>query len=86
MSPSTARNIWLKEDMETRLHLKDLKPAMKLEGRVTKTDLAGAFVDVGAECDGLIHISKLKEGSVYRILHSFSIFVRKYLRPFPTIK
>lgn len=56
-----------KEDMETRLHLKDLKPAMKLEGCVTKTDLAGAFVDVGAECDGLIHISKLKEGQVNRV-------------------
>ena len=56
-----------KEDTVTRLHLKDLKPAMKLEGRVTKTDLAGAFVDVGAECDGLIHISRLKEGQVNRV-------------------
>ncbi len=56
-----------KEDTVTRLHLKDLKPAMKLEGRVTKTDLVGAFVDVGAECDGLIHISKLKEGQVNRV-------------------
>jgi small subunit ribosomal protein S1 len=55
------------EETATRLQLKDLKPAMKLEGRVTKTDLAGAFVDVGAECDGLIHISKLKEGQVNRV-------------------
>ena len=56
-----------KENIETRLNLKDLKPAMKLEGRVTKTDLMGAFVDVGAECDGLIHISKIKDGQVNRV-------------------
>ena len=56
-----------KEPTATQVHLKDLKPAMKLEGRVTKTDLAGAFVDVGAECDGLIHISKLKAGQVNRV-------------------
>jgi transcriptional accessory protein Tex/SPT6 len=56
-----------KENGQTRLNLKDLKPAMKLEGRVTKTELMGAFVDVGAECDGLIHISKLKEGQVNRV-------------------
>ncbi len=56
-----------KEDTGTRLQLEDLKPDMKLEGHVTKTDLAGAFVDVGAECDGLIHISKLKEGPLNRV-------------------
>lgn len=56
-----------KEDTGTQLHLEDLKPAMKLEGRVTKTDLAGAFVDVGAECEGLIHISQLKESPVNRV-------------------
>ena len=56
-----------KEDAGNRLRLQDLKPAMKLEGRVTKTDLAGAFVDVGAEREGLIHISRLKQGQVNRV-------------------
>jgi small subunit ribosomal protein S1 len=56
-----------KEGTGTQLHLEDLKPAMKLEGRVTKTDLVGAFVDVGVECEGLIHISKLKESPVNRV-------------------
>ncbi|NIS82143.1 MAG: S1 RNA-binding domain-containing protein [Anaerolineales bacterium] len=54
-------------DAGERLSLSDLKPTMKLEGRVTKTELFGAFVDVGAERDGLVHISMLKPGGVYRV-------------------
>jgi len=46
--------------------LVDLKPSMKLEGQVTKLGLFGAFVDVGAEREGLVHISMLKRGHVNR--------------------
>jgi small subunit ribosomal protein S1 len=47
--------------------LKDLKRGMKIEGKVTKTELYGAFVDVGLDRDGLIHISQLKQGRVNRV-------------------
>jgi small subunit ribosomal protein S1 len=47
--------------------LEDLKPSMKLEGRVTKIELFGAFVDVGAEREGMVHISMLKQGHVNRV-------------------
>ena len=52
---------------DCRLKLVDLKPSMKLDGRVTKLGLFGAFVDVGAECDGLVHISMVKQGNVNRV-------------------
>jgi transcriptional accessory protein Tex/SPT6 len=55
------------ENAEAPRRLADLKPAMKLEGRVTKIELFGAFIDVGVERDGLVHISRLKQGSVFRV-------------------
>jgi len=55
------------ENNDCRHMLVDLKPSMKLDGRVTKLGLFGAFVDVGAECDGLVHISMLKQGHVNRV-------------------
>ena len=47
--------------------LAELKPSMKLTGKVTKTEIFGAFVDVGVGTDGLIHISRLKQGHVNRV-------------------
>jgi small subunit ribosomal protein S1 len=47
--------------------LSDLKPKMHLKGRVTKLELFGAFVDVGMEREGLVHISMLKKGHVNRV-------------------
>jgi small subunit ribosomal protein S1 len=47
--------------------LKDLQPNQELTGRVTRTELYGAFVDVGAEKEGLVHISMLKKGRVNRV-------------------
>lgn len=55
------------EDNGARLPLSELKPSMKLQGRVTKTELFGAFVDIGAEREGLVHISMLKPGQVNRV-------------------
>jgi protein Tex len=45
-----------KEGVET---LKDLEPAMILEGTVTNVTNFGAFVDIGVHQDGLVHISAL---------------------------
>jgi uncharacterized protein len=39
--------------------VKDLKPGMILEGRVTNVAAFGAFVDIGVHQDGLVHISAL---------------------------
>ena len=39
--------------------IKDLEPAMILEGTVTNVTNFGAFVDVGVHQDGLVHISAL---------------------------
>lgn len=50
-----------------RLALNELEPDMKLEGTVTRTELYGAFVDIGAEREGLVHISMLRKGNVKRV-------------------
>jgi ribosomal protein S1 len=47
--------------------LADLKPKMKLAGRVTRIELFGAFVDVGVEREGLLHISMLSREVVNRV-------------------
>ncbi len=47
--------------------LADLHSGMELEGTVTKIELAGAFLDVGLESEGFLHLSKLKKGKVKRV-------------------
>lgn len=49
------------------LRLEDLKPGMELEGTVSNIELFGAFVDVGTEKAGLVHISMLAPGTVNRV-------------------
>jgi len=39
--------------------IRDLRPGMLLEGRVTNVAAFGAFVDIGVHQDGLVHISAL---------------------------
>jgi len=39
--------------------LRDLKPGMVLEGRVSNVAAFGAFVDIGVHQDGLVHVSAL---------------------------
>jgi len=41
--------------------IKDLRPAMMLEGTVTNVTAFGAFVDIGVHQDGLVHISALAD-------------------------
>lgn len=50
-----------------RLTLADLSPKMRFEGKVVKTELFGAFIDVGAEKDGLVHISQVSHERVNRV-------------------
>jgi small subunit ribosomal protein S1 len=42
----------------------DLKPGMQTEGKVVRLEKFGAFVDIGAETDGLVHISEMGTGRI----------------------
>jgi small subunit ribosomal protein S1 len=55
------------EELQTPETIEELEPKMKVRGRVLKTSLAGAIVDVGVGVPGVIHISKIQEGSVSRV-------------------
>ena len=55
VAPSFAEGV---EDM------KDLKPGMILEGRVTNVAAFGAFIDIGVHQDGLVHVSALSHSFV----------------------
>ncbi len=48
--------------MTERIPISTIKPKMKFEGKVTKVELAGARVDIGAERDAFLHISELQPG------------------------
>ena len=52
---------------DERLPLAGLEPKMKFEGEVTNIELYGAFVDIGSERDGLVHISQISEERVNRV-------------------
>lgn len=55
------------------LHLKDMKPGMKLEGTIRNVVDFGAFVDVGIKEAGLVHISKLSKRFVKHPLDVVSV-------------
>lgn len=48
--------------MTERMSITSIKPKMKFEGTVSKVELAGARVDIGAERDAFLHISELQPG------------------------
>jgi small subunit ribosomal protein S1 len=50
-----------------RRSLEGLPVGQELQGTVTKVELFGAFVDIGAERDGLVHISNLRKERVNRV-------------------
>ena len=56
-----------KEKLMTPETIDDLEPKMKVAGKVLKTSLAGAIVDVGVGFPGVIHISKISKESVSRV-------------------
>jgi len=43
---------------------KNLEPGMKVEGKVLRLERFGAFVDIGAQTDGLVHVSEMGTGRV----------------------
>lgn len=45
-----------------RFSWNDLQPGIKTEGKVVRLEKFGAFVDIGAETDGLVHISEMGTG------------------------
>jgi ribosomal protein S1 len=55
-----------------RVAVADLEPKMRFDGRVTRVELYGAFVDFGAERDGLVHISQISEERVNRVADALS--------------
>jgi len=55
------------EELMTPETIDDLEPKMKVAGKVLKTSLAGAIVDVGVGFPGVIHISKISKTSVSRV-------------------
>ena len=44
-----------------------LEPKTKLSGKILKTTLAGALVDVGQNIPGVLHISQLSKDSVNKV-------------------
>jgi small subunit ribosomal protein S1 len=42
----------------------DLPPGLQTQGKVVRLEKFGAFVDIGAETDGLVHISEMGKGRV----------------------
>ncbi len=47
-----------------KYRLRDLKPGMVVEGTVTGVRDYGVFVDIGAETEGLVHVSEMAESFV----------------------
>ncbi|WP_341357254.1 Tex family protein [Rossellomorea sp. y25] len=60
----------LKKDV---LKLEDLTQGMELQGTVRNVVDFGAFIDIGVKQDGLVHISKLKNGFVKHPLDVVSV-------------
>lgn len=46
------------------LEWREINKDMVVKGKITKIERFGAFVDIGAECPGLIHVSELTQGYV----------------------
>jgi ribosomal protein S1 len=42
----------------------NLEPGMQVEGKVLRLERFGAFVDIGSETDGLVHVSEMGTGRV----------------------
>ncbi len=54
-------------DYEHPTTIDDLVPKMKLRGTVSRVELFGAFVDIGLEQDGLVHIADISPERVKRV-------------------
>ena len=45
----------------------ELKPKTKLTGKVVKTTLAGAVIDIGESVPGILHVSQIQADPAKRI-------------------
>lgn len=54
-------------------NMNDLRPKMCLEGVVTRTELYGAFVNIGLEREGLVHISRLAPKRVNKVTDKVNV-------------
>ncbi len=52
---------------EQRIRLANLKAKQKFEGHVVRIELYGAFIDFGAEKDGLVHISQISKTRINKV-------------------
>jgi small subunit ribosomal protein S1 len=59
--------VYVNDQTKEIIALQDLELSQKVKGVVRKIELFGAFVDIGAEVPGLLHISQLKRGNVNRV-------------------
>lgn len=50
----------------TRFGWQELQPGLRLEGKVVRLEKFGVFVDIGAETEGLVHISEMSTSRVNR--------------------
>ncbi len=67
-------DVWVRKVRKDRIELtmiqplayewKDLEPELIVKGKVVRLESYGAFVDIGAERPGMIHISELARGYV----------------------
>ncbi|MDY7039879.1 MAG: S1 RNA-binding domain-containing protein [Chloroflexota bacterium] len=57
----------MESDYEHPTTVDDLMPKMKLRGTVQRVELFGAFVEVGVEQKGLVHISEISSDRVNRV-------------------
>ena len=55
------------ESIQTPSSISELKPKMQLKGTIKRIELYGAFVDIGLERDGMIHISQLSNQRVGKV-------------------
>jgi ribosomal protein S1 len=55
------------EKVEQGISIADLELKQKFEGTVTRVELYGAFVDFGAEKEGLLHISRISEKRINKV-------------------
>lgn len=62
------------EQMTTQpTSIEELQAKMHLDGTITRTELYGAFVDLGLERDGLIHISRLAAHRVKKVTDEVNV-------------
>jgi len=67
-------DVWVRRVKKDRIELtmiqplalewKELEPEMVVKGKVVRLETYGAFVDIGAERPGLVHVSELARGYV----------------------